>query len=41
MTALMAHTDILITTEEDTKRVFGIEAASYHDVGARRWSASP
>ena len=32
MTALMAHTDILITTEEDTKRVFGIEADSYHDV---------
>jgi 2-dehydro-3-deoxygluconokinase len=32
MTALMAHTDVLITTEEDTKRVFGIEAASYQDV---------
>lgn len=32
MTQLMSHTDILITTEEDTKRVFGIEAADYRDV---------
>ncbi len=32
MTQLMEHTDILITTEEDTKRVFGIEAADYRDV---------
>ncbi len=32
MTELMAHTDILITTEEDTKKVFGIEAPDYHDV---------
>lgn len=29
MTALMEHTDILITTEEDTKRVFGIEREDY------------
>ncbi len=32
MTQLMAHTDILITTEEDTRRVFGIEASDYRDV---------
>ena len=32
MRAVMAHTDILITTEEDTKRVYGIEAASYQEV---------
>jgi 2-dehydro-3-deoxygluconokinase len=32
MTQLMAHTDILITTEEDTRRVFGIEAPDYRDV---------
>jgi 2-dehydro-3-deoxygluconokinase len=32
MTALMEHTDLLITTEEDTKRVFNIEAADYQTV---------
>ncbi len=32
MTQLMEHTDILITTEEDTKRVLGIEASDYRDV---------
>jgi 2-dehydro-3-deoxygluconokinase len=32
MTALMEYTEVLITTEEDTKRVFGIEAADYRDV---------
>jgi 2-dehydro-3-deoxygluconokinase len=32
MTALMAHTDILITTEEDTKKVYRIEAPDYRDV---------
>jgi 2-dehydro-3-deoxygluconokinase len=32
MTELMAHTDILITTEEDTKKVFRIEARDYRDV---------
>ncbi len=32
MTQLMSHTDILITTEEDTKRVFGIEAGDYRDI---------
>ena len=32
MTKLMEYTDILITTEEDTKRVFGIEEETYEDV---------
>ena len=32
MTKLMADTDILITTEEDTKRVFGIEEDTYEEV---------
>ncbi len=32
MTPLMEYTDILITTEEDTKRVFGIESESYEKV---------
>jgi len=32
MTALMEHTDILITTEEDTNRVFGIEGTDYKAV---------
>ena len=30
---LMSLVDVLITTEEDTKRVFGIEGADYEDVG--------
>jgi 2-dehydro-3-deoxygluconokinase len=32
MTALMDHTDVLITTEEDTRRVFGIEGSDYKEV---------
>jgi len=32
MTALMEHTDILITTEEDTRKVYRIEASDYRDV---------
>ena len=32
MTALMAHTDILITTEEDTRKVYRVEAPDYRDV---------
>jgi len=32
MTQLMEYTDILITTEEDTKRVFGIEKDTYEEV---------
>jgi 2-dehydro-3-deoxygluconokinase len=32
MTELMEYTDILITTEEDTKRVFGINKDSYEEV---------
>jgi len=32
MTALMEHTDLLITTEEDTKRVFGIAGADYREI---------
>jgi 2-dehydro-3-deoxygluconokinase len=32
MTALMAHADVLITTEEDTRKVYRIEAADYRDV---------
>jgi 2-dehydro-3-deoxygluconokinase len=41
MTELMKYTDILITTEEDTKRVFGIEEETYEDVAralAKRFS---
>jgi 2-dehydro-3-deoxygluconokinase len=29
---LMADVDVLITTEEDTRRVFGISGSDYHDV---------
>jgi len=32
MTELMKDTDILITTEEDTKRIFGIEKDTYEEV---------
>jgi len=32
MTELMEYTDILITTEEDTERVFGIKKDSYEEV---------
>jgi 2-dehydro-3-deoxygluconokinase len=32
MTELMDYTDILITTEEDTERVFGITGSSYEEV---------
>jgi len=32
MTKLMKNTDILITTEEDTKRVLGIEEGTYEEV---------
>jgi len=32
MTALMEYTDILITTEEDTRKVYRIEADDYRDV---------
>jgi len=35
MTELMEYTDILITTEEDTKRVFGIEGDTYEEVARR------
>jgi len=35
ITALMQNTDILITTEEDTKRVFGIEGADYREVAEK------
>ena len=35
MTELMPHCDVLITTEEDTKRVFGIEGKTYEDVAIR------
>ncbi len=41
MTKLMDDTDILITTEEDTKRVFGIERDTYEEVArtlARQFS---
>jgi len=34
MTKLMSYTDILITTEEDTERVFGIKGSSYEEVAA-------
>ena len=32
MTELMSYTDILVTTEEDTERVFGITGSSYEEV---------
>jgi len=35
MTEIAGWTDILFTTEEDTKRVFGIEEKSYEDVARR------
>ena len=35
MTALMDNTDILITTEEDTKRVYQIEADDYREVARK------
>jgi 2-dehydro-3-deoxygluconokinase len=41
MSDLMAYTDVLITTEEDIERVFGIKAKSYEeaaDLTARRFN---
>jgi 2-dehydro-3-deoxygluconokinase len=35
MTELMQLTDVLITTEEDTERVFGIRGKDYEDVAAQ------
>jgi 2-dehydro-3-deoxygluconokinase len=35
MTELMALCDVLITTEEDTERVFGIKGKDYEDVAAQ------
>lgn len=35
MTELMEHTDILLTTEEDTERVFGIRGKDYHEVAGK------
>ncbi|MBI1390138.1 MAG: sugar kinase [bacterium] len=35
MTDLMQHTDILITTEEDCNRVFGIEGEDYEEVARK------
>jgi 2-dehydro-3-deoxygluconokinase len=35
MAELMQYCDVLITTEEDTERVFGITGSSYEDVAAR------
>lgn len=32
MSALMEHTDLLITTEEDTQKVFGVTAPDYREV---------
>lgn len=34
MSELMKHTDVLITTEEDTERVFGIKGKDYEDGAA-------
>ena len=34
MTGLMEYTDVLITTEEDTERVFGIKGRDYDEVAA-------
>lgn len=35
MSELMQHCDVLITTEEDTERVFGIKGKDYEDVAAQ------
>lgn len=35
MTDLMAYCDVLVTTEEDTERVFGIKGKDYEDVAAQ------
>jgi 2-dehydro-3-deoxygluconokinase len=35
MTELMQYCDVLITTEEDTERVFGIKGKDYEDVAAQ------
>jgi 2-dehydro-3-deoxygluconokinase len=35
MAELMQYCDVLITTEEDTERVFGITGSSYEDVAAK------
>lgn len=35
MSELMNHCDVLITTEEDTERVFGIKGKDYEDVAAQ------
>jgi 2-dehydro-3-deoxygluconokinase len=35
MSELMRLTDVLITTEEDTERVFGIKGKDYEDVAAQ------
>src|SRR5947207_8831305 len=35
MTEFMQWCDVLVTTEEDTERVFGIKGASYEDVAAQ------
>jgi 2-dehydro-3-deoxygluconokinase len=35
MTELMPYCDVLITTEEDTERVFGIKGSDYADVAAK------
>jgi 2-dehydro-3-deoxygluconokinase len=35
MTELLGHCDVLITTEEDTQRVFGISAAGYEAVAEK------
>ncbi len=35
MSEFMRHTDVLVTTEEDTERVFGIKGTSYEDVAAQ------
>ena len=35
MTELMPLDDVLITTEEDTERVFGIKGKDYEDVAAQ------
>jgi len=35
MSGVMKYTDVLITTEEDTERVFGIKGKNYEDVAAQ------
>ena len=35
MSELMQYCDVLITTEEDTERVFGIKGQDYEDVAAQ------